>query len=382
MQLRGYDLSGQTMTATITSLPAAGTLYQLSRSYDRHGYQPKEGEAIVKVPTNITGGHGTRLLYKRPSSSLSASSGTYVTYTYTAASITGGRQQHSSSLLPYGKWASFTYHVTGAKTRRTSTDGQVLLLPPSNVMVGSSFIIDTEGWTVVGNHPTRSTAVVYDHTSRGLQSRFIYASDELIKVGSNYRASLSSSSSSSPAPSASRKKNRPIDLSLWYFRAPPAFSGNQGLAYGGQLSFTLSSFAGDFSEENIHWDAYVVFLDCEKCRAKDNSGKSGVRLGMPLRSALPNGLLLGRDVPVALNLTEKAGWLEDTRTPLQAWQPPTRCTFIQVLSSLSGLSILGDYTKYYETISIDSVALTSNPKSKLPMCAQGSPDARACTCPG
>lgn len=37
------------------------------------------------------------------------------------------------------------------------------------------------------------------------------------------------------------------DQSLWYFRAPPAFMGNQGMAYGGTLQFTLSSFSGDFS---------------------------------------------------------------------------------------------------------------------------------------
>jgi hypothetical protein len=224
-------------------------------------------------------------------------------------------------------------------------------------MVGSNFANDPEGWVLVGNH--RSTQVVYDRTSRGLQSRYIYATDALINVGS----------SGTPG-----KGN---DLMLWYFRAPALFSGNQGLAYGGQLLFTLSSFAGDFAPANLHQEAHVVYLECATCRsspaAMDNSGRPGVRLGMPFHVVFPRGLSLGQDVQVALNLTERAGWVEDSKNTLRAWAPPSRCTFLQVLSRLSGLSILGDYTKYYETMSIDNVALVANPQGKLPMCAQGSP---------
>jgi hypothetical protein len=38
---------------------------------------------------------------------------------------------------------------------------------------------------------------------------------------------------------------------------------------------------------------------------------------------------------------------------------PSRCTFIQVLSSLSKLSILGDFTTWYESVGLDSVALVN-----------------------
>lgn len=43
----------------------------------------------------------------------------------------------------------------------------------------------------------------------------------------------------------------------------------------------------------------------------------------------------------------------------QPWTVPSRCTFIQVLSSLSKLSILGDFTTWYESVGLDSVALVN-----------------------
>ncbi len=347
LKLPGYDLSGQPLQTTITSLPATGALYQLSYNYNTHGYDPKDGTPITTVPTNVTG-TGMRVVYQRPPNPA------YV-------GVVGGvyRPPH-----PYGPWARFTYTVTGLHTHRTSAPGQVLLLSPTGVMVGSRFDVDPEGWGLVGNH--RETQVVYDRTSRGLQSRFVYATEAHINVGS------------------SGTPGQDPDLVLWYFRAPPVFLGNQALAYGGQLLFTLSSFSGDFAPGNVHQDAHVVYLECATCRsvpaARDNSGRPGVRLGIPVRVVFPRGLSLGQDVPVALNLTERAGWVEDSKDSLRAWVPPSRCTFLQVLSRLSGLSILGDYTKYYETMSIDNVAMVANPSGRLPMCAQGSPEAQQCVC--
>jgi hypothetical protein len=119
-----------------------------------------------------------------------------------------------------------------------------------------------------------------------------------------------------------------------------------------------------------------VYLECGGC----NSG-AGVRLGMPV-SKLP-GAFKGSDLRVALGLHEKAGWLQDSkntlavrrptlrpvvivgtiarprvlrlmsarlcvslRVALQPWTVPSRCTFIQVLSGLTSVRILGDFTKW------------------------------------
>ncbi|CAB1110544.1 unnamed protein product [Ectocarpus sp. CCAP 1310/34] len=67
----------------------------------------------------------------------------------------------------------------------------------------------------------------------------------------------------------------------------------------------------------------------------------------------------------------------------------------EVLSNLSELRILGDFTKRHESVALDSVYIraagsgTSSGSgglgggiggSSLPVCAQGSPDATVCSC--
>lgn len=49
---------------------------------------------------------------------------------------------------------------------------------------------------------------------------------------------------------------------------------------------------------------------------------------------------------------------------------------MQVLSRLSGLRILGDWTEWYETVAIDSVQI-SNLRAQLPLCSMTMPDASA-----
>jgi hypothetical protein len=41
-----------------------------------------------------------------------------------------------------------------------------------------------------------------------------------------------------------------VDTAQWYFEAPPKFSGNLGIAYGGILSFNLMAFSGQFEQLN------------------------------------------------------------------------------------------------------------------------------------
>jgi len=112
------------------------------------------------------------------------------------------------------------------------------------------------------------------------------------------------------------------------------FLGNKGLAYGGTLTFTLSSFSGDFSSGQLNdgvskdrfyrisvswpvltsvvffFQAYLVYLECSKCNSN-----TGVRLGFPL-SAIKGGFT-GKDKLFSISLNERAGWLEDTKNTLQ-----------------------------------------------------------------
>lgn len=110
-----------------------------------------------------------------------------------------------------------------------SYPGTITLIPPSGNLVGSSFFLDIEGWTISGNKiPGPASFEAY---SRGaLLNRYILGTDDLVDVAS--------SSPSAP------------DKALWYFEAPSKYFFNLGIAYGGQLSFTIGGFSGDFSQLN------------------------------------------------------------------------------------------------------------------------------------
>lgn len=53
---------------------------------------------------------------------------------------------------------------------------------------------------------------------------------------------------------------------------------------------------------------------------------------------------------------------------------------IQVLSRLSSLDILGDWTTWYETMALDNVQILNTKTGQIPVCAMSRPDASICTC--
>lgn len=124
------------------------------------------------------------------------------------------------------QWGEFRYYVAGHDVTR-SYEGTVTLVPPSGILVGSSFLLSNEDWTIVGNK--KEMYATYENYSRGkLLNRYILGVEDKIDV-------VTSGAS---------------DSSLWYFQAPSKFYGNNGIAYGGTLSFKIGSFSGDFSKLN------------------------------------------------------------------------------------------------------------------------------------
>mmetsp|Transcript_14714 Transcript_14714/g.18816 ORF Transcript_14714/g.18816 Transcript_14714/m.18816 type:complete len:377 (-) Transcript_14714:136-1266(-) len=318
ISLTGYDLDGDKLEVTITSLPSSGTLYQLSQVYSTHGYEPKLGTQITSAGTKVTGSKN-RIVYVRP----------------------------SVDAVNYDKWATFTYSVSDGPS--VSESGTVTLVPPTGVLVGSNFLLGDEQWKITGNKAAMGV-VTYEAGSRGLLNHYIHGTDDLLNI---YKASGD-------------------DAALWYFTAPSPFLGNQGIAYGGQLTFTLSAHAGDFSSGNMNSNVHLVEMHCAKCAVN-----TGVTISFPL-SAVSGGFA-GSDKTFSLVLNEKSGWLKDPENTLKTWSAPTKCEFIELLSGLTRLKILGDFTKWYESVSIDNVAFV-NMKQQLPICAQGSADASVCSC--
>jgi hypothetical protein len=320
IRLQGKDMDGDSLTYKITSLPSSGSLYQLSSVYSQYGYEPKAGVKITSVDTTVTDPKG-RVYYERP------------------------RVDREN----VGEWGRMEY--TASDKTGTSKAGTVQLVGPKIHLAASDFSSDTDGWTVTGNR-LASSPVNHEASSRGSLNHYIYSTDDTLNVGTTSS-----------------------DKDLWYFNAPSKFLGYQGLSYNGYIEFTLSSFSGDFSADNLNDDTKLVELFCSSCKVN-----TGITIAYPLSSTSFNGSTKTFKIP----LLETAGWLQDpenTLAHLHPWNPPTRCQFIEVLSSISSLKILGDYTKWYESVSVDNVVIGKDKAaSSIPICAQRTPDASSCDC--
>jgi hypothetical protein len=136
-----------------------------------------------------------------------------------------------------------------------------------------------------------------------------------------------------------------------------------------------------------------VILQCASCVGPVTKG---ITLVYPISALLQP--FTGAPTRISLSLLETAGWLKDPQNTLKAWTAPTKCDMIQVLSRLSSVSILGDWTTWYESVAIDTVQFM-NLKSKfyscycvfiylfnvcgcvvgqLPLCSMTMPDASIC----
>lgn len=321
IQIPGYDRTTTKLSINITTLPTSGTIHQLSQVFSTYGYEPKIGTQIISENTQVTGSRN-RIVYKRP---------------------------FNDNNNQKGYWDVFRY-VSIYKDTVVSSEGIITIVPLNGILVNSDFTFDNDGWTIIGNKVIHSSAT-FDTTNRGGVNRFIYGVDDKVDI----------------VPSSGNDDN-----SLWYFSAPSKFMGHFGMAYGGYFEFTLSSFSGDFSSSNLNGgNINLVYLKCNSC----NNWK-GITLAYPLSST--SGYF-GGDKLFSIRLFETSGWLKDPQNNILKWNIPTQCEMIQMLSSLSSVSILGDYTRWYETIALDNVQFRQT-KSYYPICAEYSTDSSVCYC--
>lgn len=322
ISLQGYDQDiGTQLTATITKLPTDGKLYQLSDVHSKYGYDPKKGVEITSVPTTVVDAAKgkTRVLYVRPSVDREGA----------------------------GDFDRIEYTVADATV--TATAGTVVIVGDGVNFRASDFSADSEGWTIEGNRVAGSS-VTHEASSRGSLNHYVYGTDDSLNMaGGN-------------------------DQDLWYFSAPSKFTGWQGAYYGGDMKFTMSSFSGDFSASNLNAGTYLVKLFCQQCDTN-----KGVTIGFPMSATSFDG----STKTFTISMVETAGWLRDPENTLEAWTVPTKCDFVEVLSGLTSVQILGDFTKWYESVSLDDVSFgKSSAVSSIPFCAQGTPDASTCSCTG
>jgi hypothetical protein len=321
IRLKSYDTSGSQLQYEIRSLPATGSLYQLSQVYSEYGYEPKAGTLITSVPTLVTGSNN-RIYYRRPD------------------------VDRENELM----WSNFSFAVI--RDTKTSYAGIVSLIAPSGIFTSSTFLMESDGWTIDGNK-VQGAPVVYEPYNSGKLSYYIYGEDDKINTAVSGAA----------------------DTSLWYFQAPEKFTGNLGNSYGGNLQFTLGSFSGDFSKQNGVGTSLAI-LECDEC---NGSLRKGIKLVFPISASATAKSFDGKTTEFSIPLLEGAGWLKDPQNALSKWTTPSQCDMIQVLSRLSSMRILGDWTTWYESVAMDDVKIT-NLKGQLPYCSQLRPDASLCDC--
>lgn len=321
--LRGYDVDGDVLSARLASVPASGTLSQLSKVFSRYAYDPKKGAGGAAGA--VVTGSGNRVYYARPEYDVESGS---------------------------GKWAEFSYTVSDGSA--TSYPATVTLVGPSRKLVASAFDTSNEGWRVARNGPGAGAAA-HDASSFGAGlNRFVIATDELI--------------------ARDGATGLETNASRWMFSSPAAFAGNQNAAYGGSLDFTLGALAGDLATADPYAHHNLVEIECATCDTN-----AGVTVAFPLWEAPTfDGSATAFSVPLA----EGAGWIKDPKNTLLQWPRPSRCDMIEVLSGVTAIRILGDFTDWYESIALDDVALKAPASglSEVPVCAQHTPDASTCTC--
>jgi hypothetical protein len=197
--------------------------------------------------------------------------------------------------------------------------GTITIVDPSGTIVCSDFLLGPDGWTIIGNKERVSAPIYEPYSRNNFINHYIYATDNHNHI------------------STTKHINR--DKALWYFNAPSKMLGNLGIAYGGYISFTMSIFAGDMKQMNQ--DVNLVELECGRC---------GYNIGYPM----PNNPIINNMASFKIELTETA----DTTTSRQ--RGLIKREFIEVLSQLSGLRILGDLTRWTETVALDNVYISNN----------------------
>lgn len=370
IRLRSYDSDGDTTQSSIVSMNGCGTtncgtLNQLSQPYSAYGYLPKAGNVISGQPTPIdVTGSANRIVYTPPKNKRS----------------------------PEDRWGWFEWQSYDGSSYSTKP-GIVALLAPGNVLVQSSFMFNTEQWSVVSNG-AGGVGTSHSASSRGLLNHYIHSKDDEININPStgkrcvdvfcffvhvrsvccccccsvvFLMHLTSSFFCLFVTGA--------DTRLWYFVAPSKFLASATsnptnmLAFGGSLTFTMSSQAGDFSTNNLNANVPFVILECATC----DSGM-GIRLVRMFGANAADISFDGKEkvftVPMTTSATNKMNgvvWLKDSKSTLIKYTETNDCELIEVLNGLSSLKILGDFTKWHESVSLDDVKLVAGHPVTIPL---------------
>ncbi len=104
----------------------------------------------------------------------------------------------------------------------------------------------------------------------------------------------------------------------------------------------------------------MVLLECALCQGPVSRG---VTLGFSMAAlrTSSSGVFTGSTKRFSIPLLEglTVGWKKDSQNSLVEWTTASQCDVIQVLSRLSRVRILGDWTTLQETVALDDVSIVN-----------------------
>ena len=203
----------------------------------------------------------------------------------------------------------------------TSAEGTVTFVPPGGVIAGSDFTTGADNWSVVDNGSKQG--IVHESISQGLLNFFVYSVDDVFLIDPKTKD----------------------DQRQWSFQAPSKFLGYQLPAYGGRSSLYLVPLSGDFASQQTTRNSVV--LECTSCN---------MHKGM--RFIARNLIWDGQPKKFSIPMVETA-FAKDPKSTLATamWNPPTQCEMMEMLSDLSAVRILGDYTQWHEAVGLDDIMI-------------------------
>lgn len=336
--LLGAENAELNMEYYIQSLPTDGVLYETSPNYRMIGSDPKhlpDPIGVHQLPFHVTDPYN-RVVYVPPAN-MWAPEGHWASFTYTTMAVIPGVPD-PLGILP-----------TPPPTPTTSEPGMAVMANPEGAIAGSAFDVshDGDGWSISGNLADSDAQGGLRHQAFvwGGLSYYVYGVDEVQYV--DFATGL--------------------DRTRWYFEASPRAFNKPELAgsYGGLIRFTVRSLYGNFSQLNAPLD--WVSLECQSC----NSG-----LGLRIVRFTDEHLTWdGRERRVELRLSPMDKWQSDPLNAALNFTWATECEIAAVLTNMSRLRILGDWTRGGEGIAIDDVAILAADSANQPaypvQCQQG-----------
>ena len=187
----------------------------------------------------------------------------------------------------------------------------------NNTVLKDMFYLNNDNWNIIGNKNITSS-FFKPFSLDGIMSNYIIGNDKVINV--DY-------------------KNKD-DANLWYFSKN--FPTNYSLSNTSIFSFTMTSFVGDFTKLNYNNSLSSALI-------KIINNVTNELIIFPVNHLIEkyNGSLHTFVIPMVYNV-----WLNGYN-----YSQIDRKYFLRVLSNVTRIDILGDWTQGNETIGLDNVMI-------------------------